>query len=69
MCYAAAQLLDRDDPGKFLKHAPEPIMVPQTDYERDGFVRDVVFPTGLVDRGGWFRVYDGAADTVTAVVE
>jgi len=32
-------------------------------------VPDVVFPTGLVDRGATLLVYYGAADTSTAVVE
>ena len=37
--------------------------------ERQGFVPDVVFPTGIVETEKTFLVYYGAADTCTAVVE
>ena len=38
-------------------------------YERQGFVPNVVFPTGIVEQGENVLVYYGAADTCTAVVE
>jgi predicted GH43/DUF377 family glycosyl hydrolase len=39
-------------------------MLPDAEYEHDGFLRDVVFPSGHVDMGdGMIRVYYGAADT------
>ena len=43
-------------------------MRPESDFERVGFVPDVVFPTGIVDSGDELLVYYGAADSVTAVV-
>ncbi|MDB6113776.1 MAG: putative glycosylase [Lacunisphaera sp.] len=43
------------------------IFAPELDFERQGFVPDVVFPTGIVERGDLALVYYGAADTVTAV--
>ena len=47
----------------------EPVIAPTAPFERDGFVGDVVFPTGLVETGDTLLVYYGAADACTAVVE
>ncbi|HYV32443.1 MAG TPA: hypothetical protein VEO53_15235, partial [Candidatus Binatia bacterium] len=41
----------------------------ETDYEREGFVPNVVFPTGILAQGETVLVYYGAADSTTAVVE
>jgi predicted GH43/DUF377 family glycosyl hydrolase len=43
--------------------------VPETDFELEGFVGGVVFPTGVVETGETLLVYYGAADTCSAVVE
>ena len=64
-----AMLLDLEDPGRVLRRSPQPILVPEADYELEGFVGDVVFPTGVVETGDTLLVYYGAADTATAVVE
>lgn len=64
-----AMLLDLEDPGRVLRRSPQPILVPEADYELEGFVGDVVFPTGVVETGETLLVYYGAADTATAVVE
>ncbi len=62
-----AMLLDRDDPGRVLARSREPIMWPEADYEKDGFVENVVFCNGLVERpGGELWLYYGGGDTVTA---
>ncbi len=66
---AGALLLDRDDPGRVLGQSAEPVLRPETDFERGGFVSSVVFPTGIVPLEETFLVYYGAADTSTAVVE
>jgi predicted GH43/DUF377 family glycosyl hydrolase len=59
-----ALLLDAGDPTKVLARTPRPIMVPEAPYEQDGFLHDVVFPSGHVDLGdGDIRIYYGAADT------
>jgi predicted GH43/DUF377 family glycosyl hydrolase len=65
----AALLLDIEHPGRVLRRSLDPVLVPTADYERHGFVPDVVFPTGIVARGDTILVYYGAADTGTAVVE
>ncbi len=66
---AGALLLDLDNPSRVIKRTLEPFFVPTTDFESDGFVPGVVFPTGLVPSGDSLLVYYGAADACTAVVE
>ncbi len=65
--YAAGViLLDRDDPSRVIARSSEPIMMPTTDYELNGFVPNVVFPTALLDFGENLQVFYGAADTCVA---
>ena len=45
------------------------IFEPTADFERHGFVPDVVFPTGIIETEGSYLIYYGAADSCTAVVE
>ena len=66
---AGAFLLDLHEPSRIVRHASGPILVPEADFEREGFVPNVVFPTGVVDRGDTLLVYYGAADTACAVAE
>ena len=67
--YGGAILLDPGDPAKLLRRSPEPVFVPEADFEVNGFVPNVVFPTGVVQDGEALLVYYGAADAVTAVAE
>jgi predicted GH43/DUF377 family glycosyl hydrolase len=67
--FGAALLLDPDDRARILRHSAGPFLRPEAAFERDGFVPDVVFPTGVVRDGGTLLVYYGAADTSTAVAE
>jgi beta-1,2-mannobiose phosphorylase / 1,2-beta-oligomannan phosphorylase len=64
----AALLLDPKDPARILKRTAASIFEPSADFERSGFVPDVVFPTGIVESGNSYLVYYGAADCRTAVV-
>jgi predicted GH43/DUF377 family glycosyl hydrolase len=66
---AGAILLDLEHPNQVLRRTREPILEPRTEYENQGFVPKVVFPTGIVQRGDKLLVYYGAADTCTAMVE
>ena len=59
----------RENPARILRRTPKSIFEPTADFERHGFVPDVVFPTGIVETEETFLVYYGAADTCTAVVE
>jgi predicted GH43/DUF377 family glycosyl hydrolase/glycosyltransferase involved in cell wall biosynthesis len=59
-----ALLLDGGDPTKVLARTTGPLMVAEAPYEHDGFLHDVVFPSGHIDLGGGdIRIYYGAADT------
>ena len=66
---AGALLLDLENPARVLRRTGEAIMEPTADFERHGFVPDVIFPTGVVETGETLLVYYGAADACTAVVE
>jgi len=66
---AGALLLDLADPSRLLHRSRQSIFGPETDFERNGFVPNVVFPTGIVERDDMINVYYGAADTCTAVAE
>lgn len=64
-----ALLLAAEDPAQVIARSPEPIMVPEAEFERRGFVPNVVFPTALLDRTeNWLVIY-GAADSAIAAVE
>jgi beta-1,2-mannobiose phosphorylase / 1,2-beta-oligomannan phosphorylase len=66
---AGALLLDDKDPSVVLARSAKPILSPQTDFERNGFVPNVVFPTGVVAQDRTLLVYYGAGDTVTVVAQ
>lgn len=61
-------LLDLQDPRRIVGRCGQ-LFVPETDFEREGFVPNVVFPTGIVPQGDRALVYYGAADTFVGVVE
>ena len=62
-------LLDLLQPEKCLMRSDRWLFAPETDYERDGDVENVVFPTGCTvgDDGDTLMIYYGAADTCVAV--
>ena len=67
-----ALLLDGDDPSRVIARSPRPILVPTEDYERAGFLADVIFAGGHIplDEGSEnIRVYYGAADSVLAAAD
>ncbi len=64
---AGAVVLNRFKPWRVAARTPEPFMLPEHDFEKRGFVDNVVFPTGAVVRGGQLHVYYGAADEHAAV--
>ncbi|RMF85677.1 MAG: glycosylase, partial [Planctomycetota bacterium] len=67
--HAAAMLLDARRPEHVIARSAAPLFAPEAAFERDGFVPDVVFPTGVIDRGRRWRVYYGAADAFVGCVE
>ena len=60
-----AIILDKDDPSKVLYRCSPYLLTPEMDYETNGFVPNVCFPTcALADsETGRIAIYAGAADT------
>jgi predicted GH43/DUF377 family glycosyl hydrolase len=55
-------LFDMDDPRRILWRSEEPLLEPTLDWERRGWVDNVVFAEGLVKRNGAYYLYYGGAD-------
>ena len=66
---AGAMLLAKDEPGRVLAVGREPVFEPRLEFEKDGFVDRVVFPTGLVEEDDRLLIYYGASDKYCAMVE
>ena len=67
--YAAATLLQAlDDPARIVGMSPQPVMRTEADFERSGYLPNIIFPTAALRRGDDVDIYYGAADTVTGVV-
>lgn len=65
--YLGAMLMDLKDPRKVLARSREPILAPETAYEKEGFFANVVFANGQILRpGGTLWIYYGGADACTA---
>lgn len=64
-----AVLLDAAEPWKVLARSEEPLIQPETDYERVGFFPNVIFNCGLLLEEGIVKLYYGAADTCMAYAE
>jgi len=59
---AKAALLDLKNPSKIIAKIPYPILEPKEDYEINGDVNNVVFPTGVFVKDDTLFVYYGTAD-------
>ncbi len=62
-----AVLLDLKDPTVVLSRSTDPILAPEKLYEKEGLVSNVVFPCGMIIRGGLLYIYYGGADKVVGV--
>jgi predicted GH43/DUF377 family glycosyl hydrolase len=60
-------LLDSNNPFKILRRSKYPILEPETQYEKNGIVNNVVFPCGAVVFEDKVMVYYGAADKAIGV--
>lgn len=65
---ASAALLDLEDPQTEIARLPYPLFSPETDYELNGVVNRVCFPTGTAVFDGRLYIYYGAADRCIACV-
>ncbi len=59
---ACAALLDLKDPSKEIARLPYPLFAPEYEWETNGDVNNVVFPTGTALFGETLFIYYGAAD-------
>jgi beta-1,2-mannobiose phosphorylase / 1,2-beta-oligomannan phosphorylase len=64
---ASAALLDLNDPTKVIGRLKEPLFSPEESWEKEGFVNNIVFPSGAVVKNKKLYIYYGAADTIIAV--
>jgi predicted GH43/DUF377 family glycosyl hydrolase len=62
-----AVLLQLKDPTILLARTTDAIFEPETAYEKNGQVNEVVFPCGVVNRGGTIYLYYGGGDSVVGV--
>ncbi|MEK7646453.1 MAG: hypothetical protein AAB381_02050 [Patescibacteria group bacterium] len=62
-----AVLLDLKDPTVVIARTAIPLFEPKEEYERKGIVPNVVFPCGMVVRGGTAYIYYGGGDSVVGV--
>ncbi len=67
--YGGAALLDLKNPEKIIARSQKPLIKPVENYEKKGFIKNVVFPTGAVpslDKKN-LLIYSGGADRVVSV--
>ena len=63
-------LLDLKKPDKILALGKEPFMIPEMDYEKEGFFGNVVFTNGhLVLPDGKINIYYGTSDEYTCLAQ
>lgn len=62
-----AALLDLNDPAKVLARQADPLIEPELEWEKVGFVPNVIFSNGHAIKGDDLYVYYGGADTVIGV--
>lgn len=60
--HASAALLDKENPQKVIGRLKDPLFSPKLDWEKEGDVNNVVFPTGAVEFDDRLYIYYGAAD-------
>ncbi len=64
-----AALLDLHNPKIILSRITTPLLQPETNYERFGYVPNIVFPSGAQIHNDELFVYYGAADTYTCLAK
>jgi len=65
--HACAALLERENPLTVIGRLHEPLFSPTEEWEKSGYVSNVVFPTGTAIFGDTLYIYYGAADKQIAV--
>ena len=67
--HASAALLNKENPLKVIGRLDYPLFSPQREWEKKGFVSNVVFPTGTALFGDDLYIYYGSADKRIAVAK
>ena len=62
-----AAMLDLEYPNKVIAKLKRPLLIPLAEYEREGNVPNVAFPTGALEKDGEIYIYYGAADKYIAL--
>ena len=62
-------LFDLKNPSKLIAKSPQPLIAPELEEEKTGFMHDVVFPTGTVLNDNKITLYSGGADRVVVYRE
>lgn len=62
-----AALVNLNNPQKIIGRTKDPLLIPEADYELNGQVPKVVFPSGALVQDDKLFVYYGAADTTTCL--
>ncbi len=57
-----AVLLDLENPQNVISRVHEPLLEPEADYEKNGFVKNIVFPSGALIENKTIIMYYGASD-------
>jgi predicted GH43/DUF377 family glycosyl hydrolase len=65
--HASAALLDLNNPIKVVGRLNYPLISPTLNYEKEGVVNNIIFPSGSVVFDETLYIYYGAADTSVAV--
>ncbi len=65
--HAGAALFDKKNPRRMIARLPYPLFSPEKDYEINGHVNRVVFPTGTAVIRNKLYIYYGAADSYIAL--
>jgi predicted GH43/DUF377 family glycosyl hydrolase len=55
-------LLDINEPQKVIAYLPYSLLEPELEWEKNGNVKNVVFPTGALIKDGFLFIYYGGAD-------
>jgi len=65
--HASAALLDLKNPNIEIARLPSPLISPTIEWEKVGFVSNIVFPSGAIVQKNILYIYYGAADERVAV--
>lgn len=64
-----AVLLDLEDPRKIVARTNGAMIIPETQYEKEGIVPNIIFPSGALVEEDTLRIFYGGADTVCATAD